>query len=95
MKQEIVFKAVVPDNSWFSIGFGNSMSNTDMIAWHVSDGVGESLDYYSTSHSAPELDSVSNLIEDDNPVFDSASQSMTFVTRRKLDTGDASQDYVV
>ncbi len=33
--QELVFRASVPDNSWFSIGFGPSMSNTDMIGWFV------------------------------------------------------------
>lgn len=31
--QELVFRADLPNNSWLSIGFGSSMTNTDMIAW--------------------------------------------------------------
>ena len=85
---EIVFKAVVPDNSWFSIGFGTTMSDTDMIAWFVTNGVGSARDYWSTFYSAPALDTVSNLTEDRAPTF--ASGKMTFVTRRALDTGDDS-----
>lgn len=45
---ELVFKVVIPDNSWFGIGFGDSMSDTDMIAWFVKDGVGRVEDQYST-----------------------------------------------
>lgn len=87
--QEMVFQTTMPDNSWFSIGFGNSMTNTDMITWFASDGSGSALDYFSESHSAPELDSVQNLALDGRPVFDQASKTMTFITRRKLDTGDS------
>jgi len=30
----MVFKVTIPNNSWFSIGFGgNTMRNVDMIAW--------------------------------------------------------------
>ena len=30
----MVFKVTIPNNSWFSIGFGGStMKNVDMIAW--------------------------------------------------------------
>ena len=39
--QELVFRAEVPDNSWFSIGFGSSMSNTDMIGWFVKNKKGK------------------------------------------------------
>jgi len=49
--QELVFTSVVPDNSWFAIGFGNSMKDTDMIAWFVTDAVGETRDYWSDSHA--------------------------------------------
>ena len=64
------------------------MKNTDMIAWFVKDGKGETRDYWSNSHQAPELDSVSNLFDGIKKSFDSANGKMTFVTRRKLDTGD-------
>ena len=83
-----MFQTVMPDNSWFAIGFGNSMSNTDMISWFVNNGSGSALDYFSESYSAPELDKVQNLALDGKPVFDQTAKTMTFITRRKLDTGD-------
>ena len=43
-------------NSWLGIGFGTTMTNTDMIAWFVTDGVGEVKDLYSTGYSSPEDD---------------------------------------
>lgn len=64
------------------------MTNTDMIAWFVKDGSGETKDYWSNDHAAPELDSVSNLVDGIKASFDAESGKMTFVTRRKLDTGD-------
>ena len=71
------------------------MTNTDMIAWFAIDGVGETRDYYSTSHNVPQEDSVSNLVDGVEPVFDSSTGLLTFITRRKLDTGDSDEDYVV
>lgn len=56
LTNELVFKAEVPDNSWLGIGFGTTMTNTDMIAWFVTDGVGEVKDLYSTGYSSPEDD---------------------------------------
>jgi len=29
----LTFKATIPASSYFSIGFGTTMSNTDMILW--------------------------------------------------------------
>ena len=40
----------MPSNSWFSIGFGNSMKKTDMIAWFADKKVGETKDYWSMNH---------------------------------------------
>lgn len=93
--QEVVFTALVPDNSWLSIGFGATMNSTDMIAWFVTDKVGETRDYWSTKHMPPTLDTESNLVDAEPPQFDSQSGKMKFVTRRKLDTGDQEQDFVV
>ena len=87
--QELVFTSHVPDNSWLSIGFGSSMSSTDMITWFVTDKVGETKDYWSTGHSRPVEDTTSNLTEGESPVFDTGTGKMKFVTRRKLDTGDS------
>lgn len=38
--QELVLRAIVPDNTWLSIGFGATMRDTDMISWTVKNGVG-------------------------------------------------------
>lgn len=56
--QEIVFKAVVPDNSWLSIGFGPTMTNTDMISWTVFNGSGITKDLYSASYGTPTTDPI-------------------------------------
>ena len=95
--QELVLTALVKDNSWFAIGFGPTMKDTDMIGWHVRNGVGETVDYYSTGYSAPKVDDQSNVRDDPQnpPVFDSQTKVMKFVTRRALDTGDESQDFKV
>jgi hypothetical protein len=34
--QTLKFEVSVPDNSWFAIGFGSTMANTDMIVWQAS-----------------------------------------------------------
>jgi len=54
--QELVFKTVLPNNSWLSIGFGSTMLDTDMIGWFVKDGVGSSNDLYSMGYGAPDTD---------------------------------------
>ena len=53
LASEMVFKAVVPDDSWFSIGFGPTMTNTDMILWTVDKGVGRVADLFSFGQSTP------------------------------------------
>jgi len=97
LEKEIVFKAVVPDQSWFSIGFGSSMTDCDMIAWRVTRGKGKVEDYWCSGshHPVPSLDKQQDTRLDGDPFFDRATKRMTFVTRRKLDTGDLSQDFVV
>jgi len=87
----LIFKAVIPNNSWFSIGFGPTMTDTDMIAWFAEKGVGSVKDYWSGSHSAPEEDSVNNLIDMTTPFYDSATDKITFITKRALDTGNSNQ----
>jgi hypothetical protein len=87
--EELVFKAVIPNNSWFAIGFGPTMTNTDMIAWFADDKIGETRDLWSTSHAAPKIDETNSLVEFSAPSYDAATDMMTFITRRALDTGDS------
>ena len=46
----------MPDQMWFAIGFGSSMTNTDMIAWHSNGKDSYVQDYWSTSKAEPKLD---------------------------------------
>lgn len=91
--QELVFHAKVPDNTYFSIGFGENMISTDMIAWSVKDGVGSIRDLWSFGFTKPREDQVSNIYNEVDPVTEDDGR-MTFVTRRPLDTGDSSEDYL-
>ena len=71
------------------------MINTDMIAWFVEDGAGSSKDLYSKAHGVPDEDTLSSIMDElGPPIYDTTNKMMTFVTRRKLDTGDSAQDYV-
>ena len=54
--KDLVFRTTVPNNSWFSIGFGNTMKNTDMISWFVDNETGRTVDYWSTTHKQPKED---------------------------------------
>ena len=54
--QDLVLRTVVPDNSWFSIGFGKSMENTDMMTWFVDNGTGRTVDYWSVDKKRPKED---------------------------------------
>ena len=87
--EKLVFIAKVPDNAWLSIGFGRSMTNTDMIAWRVVEGQGFTEDYWSTSHATPVLDDTQDLT-DVSELTSFEDGVMTFVTERALDTGDES-----
>jgi len=65
------------------------MKNTDLIVWFADDTAGSTKDYWSESNSPPVEDSTSNLVDGQPPVYDSATDKITFVTRRALDTGDS------
>jgi hypothetical protein len=92
---QLIFKAVIPNNSWFSIGFGPSMTDCDMITWFAENKTGSTKDYWSDSHATPEEDSVNNLVNMIAPVYNSATDKITFITKRALDTGDSSKDFLV
>ena len=56
LKDRIKMIVSMPDQMWFSVGFGNDMWDTDMIGWHADGSQSKVLDYFSTSKSSPELD---------------------------------------
>lgn len=56
--ERIELIVVIPDNMYFSIGFGNSMLDCDMIAWHAKGAESTVVDYWSTKRAdAPSVDS--------------------------------------
>lgn len=71
------------------------MTETDMILWSVIKGDGRSVDMYSFGQGVPKIDKVQDVRNESSPTFNLASKTFTFVTRRKLDTGDAKSDYLV
>ena len=83
-----MFTAEVINDSWLGIGFGENMRDTDMIVWLVEDGVGEVRDVHSMGYGVPGTDELQNVTQDVEPKFDSETNKVTFVTRRKLDTED-------
>jgi len=53
----VSFRTVMPDNDYFAIGFGSSMTNTDMILWQSNGANSKATDLWSTGHSTPTTDS--------------------------------------
>lgn len=43
----------MPDDTWLSIGFGDSMINTDMISWNARGENSATIDFYSTKRDFP------------------------------------------
>lgn len=89
-KSKVKFVATVGLNKYFSIGFGSSMVNTDMLIFQAT-GSGTVTDAYSKDYAAPPPDKIQNL-EDISIVIEGGVY--TFTCYRDLDTGD-SQDYVI
>ena len=88
---EIQFEVDVLDNTYVSIGFGRDMYNVDMIAWHGLGANSYAADYWSTRNDTPKVDNRSDL----STTFTQNSGRIKFVTRRKLDTGDTLEDYLI
>ena len=95
----------MPDQMWFSIGFGNSiMTNTDMIGWHAAgDEDSKVVDYYSPWRNTPTIDPIQDLVvykraipsNTDPDVEGAEYNQVQFLVYRDLDTGDTADDYVI
>ena len=99
-KDRIKMIVSMPDKMWFSIGFGTSMKNTDMIVWHADGDESRVVDYWSTQKFTPEIDEQQDLdfyfntFEADEEVEDDYNK-VSFLTYRDLDTGDDDKDYLI
>ena len=91
-QSEILMKATIPIDSYFAIGFGATMDNTDMIVWR-SKGTETFVDnLFSLDRSVPQTDGTDYL---ESTVSDSTDGKWKiFETKRKLDTGNA-KDYAI
>jgi hypothetical protein len=86
----IRFQVVVPNGQYFSIGFGKTMTNCDMVIWEANGMNSKALDLWSTGRSVPMTDPS----QDYTTTFDYNGTHVTFTSTRKLNTGDR-YDYVI
>ena len=97
-EERVRFFLKMPDQHWFSIGFGTSMTNVDMISWFADGDNSYAKDYWSTSRSAPAEDAskdVSTPLARKIPAADPGGvDHVAFVSYRAIDTGDW-QDYLI
>ena len=78
---------------YVSIGFGKNMNNVDMITGSMMiSGVPKVVDQWSVSHDTPVEDKQGDILN-----FSGSRQGeiSTFWFTRKLNTGDASQDFLI
>ena len=52
----VVYDVCVPDGNWFAIGYGSSMTNTDMVWWSANTTNSTQLDLYSLTTTTPSID---------------------------------------
>ena len=76
----------MPPTSWFGIGFGSVMINTDMITWTTKNGEASVEDQYSYNESPPTRDTKQN-IRSSTPRR-TKDGKVQILTRRALDTSD-------
>jgi hypothetical protein len=99
-KDRIKMLLMMPDNMWFSIGFGKNMNQTDMIVWHANGKDSEVIDYFSKGKYTPQpdeeqnLEAWHNLIEASEEDLDDYPK-VNFLIYRDLDTGDAEKDFLI
>jgi hypothetical protein len=82
----------VPSNQYFSIGFGASMVDTDMIVWQTPSSGPSTTDLWSTSNGKPSTDAQQDVTT--TAVTINSDKSVHFTSERPLDTGDQ-QDFLV
>lgn len=84
------FEATVPNNQYFGIGYGKTMTSTDMVAWQADKDLSKQLDMYSYGRYTPNTDSKNDYVT----TFTYNTTHTIFTSDRLLDTGDG-QDFVI
>ena len=88
-RRDLVFKTEIAKDAWLGVGFGKGMKDIDMIVWLSEGETGTVKDLWSTGLFQPELDQSQDVTLDEEPTYDASTGRVSFVTRRKLDTGDS------
>lgn len=81
-----VFFFTIPDQMYFSIGFGNTMSNVDMLLLQANGDKSLAYDLWSVNHNTPKPDNDQNI----DYKFEVSSTHVKFSVKRKVSTGDTS-----
>lgn len=55
-KDSIVLEATLIEGTWFGVGFGNSMIDTDMIVWQANGKDSKAIDLWSDTYAQPQED---------------------------------------
>ncbi len=79
------FTAIVPNNQYFAIGFGKTMTNCDMVLWQANGNASLVTDLWSTGRSTPGKDAIQNYQSN----FTFNGTHVEFVSVRLLNTSDA------
>ena len=90
-KDTLIIEASVPNNMWLGIGFGKDMHHVDMVQFRAT-GNGIVSDLWADDHVQPTIDSIQSYTR---TTVTQANNTYNFVTYRKLDTGDSSQDSAI
>jgi hypothetical protein len=77
---------------YVAIGFGSSMTNTDMVLGQMISGAAKLTDLWSTGHTKPVEDSQNDLT---NTSGSRSGDTSTFTFTRKLKTGDSKDADIV
>ena len=100
--EEVEFTVDIPDKAWFGLvlGQGNMSVGNDMVVFAAdieADGASGFGDYRSIGYAPPQKDEIENLQGETkfNNDAETGETSVTFTARRKLDTGDAEEDFVI
>lgn len=90
------FRAEVEPGTWLSVGWGWHMFDCDMWLCQAYPDIRRSLisDLWSTQNTTPLFDTLDNYFNN-HIEFDESTGMQIFTFSRAMDTGDATQDFVV
>jgi hypothetical protein len=88
----VIYNVVVMPGTYLAIGYGTSMTNTDMAFWGANGASSVMYDMYSTGHTKPAIDTVNSYTTTFNVL---ANGSVAFTSTRALDPNLTPETYVI